>query len=107
MKRRTRCSGKQIDVLLDRVDVVVAVFAQPAPEAFERPDIAQTGGLLERDMRLFNHLEGRGIIKARAVLPADHHMEGIGARELAVDAARRGNRLLAIWNLIGEAIPRL
>ena len=38
--------GQQIDVFLDRLDVVVAVFAQPTPQAFERPDVAETGRLL-------------------------------------------------------------
>ena len=68
----------------------------PRPAAFSK-----------RLVRFLDDLEGRRIVEAGAVLPADHHMERIGTGELGIDAARRGKRLLAVRNLIGEPIARL
>ncbi len=39
--------GQEADELLHRLDVVVARLAQPAPQAFDRPHVAEAGFLLE------------------------------------------------------------
>ena len=58
-------------------------------------------------MRLLDDLEGRRIVKAGAVLPADHHMERIGAGQLVSMRPGRGDRLFTVRNLIGEPVARL
>ena len=48
-----------------------------------------------------------GRIEAHALGEFDQHVDRIGAGQLGVELRARGHRLLAIGNLIGQAIARL
>ncbi len=98
--------GQDADVLLHRLDPVVARLVQPAAQALHRPHVAEAGLLLQRVVHLGDDLDRHRREQRRAVVPFDHDVHGIGAGELLVDAARGIERLLAVGHLVGEPVAR-
>ena len=99
--------GQDLDVLLHRLDALVARLPEPATQALERPDVAEARLLLQDLVRLGDDLERSRREQPFAGLPFDHDVHGVGAGQLLVDALRRAQRLLAVRHLVGQAIARL
>ncbi len=67
----------------------------PSPASFSRTPCAAA---IDRE---------RAIVEQRlAAVPLDHHVDGVGAGQLLVEPIGRGERVLLVRDLIGEAVLR-
>ena len=106
MKRRTRCSGRKLTYFC-----TVSMRSSPASCSQRRRlstdhTLPSPASFSSASCTLAITSSGAGEKSGRAVVPVDHHVHGIGAGQLLVDAARRIERLLAVGNLVGQSVAR-
>ena len=100
--------GQDLDVLLHRLDALVAGLPEPAAQALERPDVAEARLLLEDLVRLGDDLERpRRRTAPRRVFHSIMTWTGLAPVSFSSMRPVAPQRLLAVRHLVGQAVARL
>ena len=100
--------GNDADILLERLDVVgMGFFGEPAPQGFQRPDIADASLFLDQLVNRGNDGKRLRRIQRFALGEFNQDVDRIGTCQFGVEATACRHRLLLVRNLIGQPITRL